>query len=1087
MKKPILYLCFLLLHTNLALAQGSHSVDPLTGKLNVSIPLFTISDGDVSVPGTLLYTANGVRVNDDGGWVGQNWDISVQSYGITRQMRSLPDDYYGVSPDNRRGWLRSTISLPASIKNFTPSTDNNLATCTDEISNYNFLNGINYDQDTEPDVFYVSAPGLSFQFYFDENKVPQVVPYQDVIVTPNTVTGTITSFIVTDNKGIQYKFDEVERLTQSVKAVNPYYWVRKSKMELASITYLTGWKLTKITSPVYGAIDFTYRTVSTLTNDLAPDKNKLKYLYPVTFTNATSANGKVEYNRSYIFKIPSKVSCPSTEVRFFSSVNDGTAVGLLNKLEVYDKRDGTLKLSKLASFQYSNYNNRTFLQVLTENGGDASIPPYIHKFDYNGGAIPTEPAYPTYNSTEKDDWSFHKLNPGPNYMLYHETAARGTLKRVTYPHKGYSVFFYEPHDYKDGTIAVQGAGIRIRKIVSFNGISTSGDMVKEYEYITATGETSGKLQHKPLYSVPGVRVDKYLGTAGARYRNIQLANPGINTVLLNSYFTVKASEELSNSDMLAGSAVAYERVIEKIKDGGYTVYEYDLSASHGDVSANNSEWEPSNVLIARPSTGGSLCYETGPVTEGINQYPYPPNPNYTFARGLLKKVSSFRDDGVKRKEVVYEYQRIYGSAAIRKVYGLALEELPTYYYNGSAYVDGKMFVYSKYAINTDVKTVLKKSTETFFATSDLAKKTETSIDYFYSTGNHREVEKIVNTNSDQSQNITRLKYVRDYSISTPSDAQTTALNNLLTAHRTGLPIETVSSRTDAGIEKYIGGNLTYFQTISGKVYPHKLYTFESADGITSFTPSSTTGTTFTFDQVNYTLGKTLTGFDIYGNVGTSVGRDRIIELNRYGYSGTVPVIRARNANPLEFLFSDFESSGTEGSFSAPWNPSLVEGRFGSKGIVLPTGTTGPYFLSTGVTNLSTQNYIFSCWLKPGSSGTLSITLTSDVTATTTLPFVASSIWKYYSVSIPVPAGMTSTGFRVEVRTSVAVNIDDVTFYPSHASFQTTTYVFPYGPSIETDSQGNTSYTTYDGMGRVKIVYNRDGDIVKKNDYQHKPY
>jgi hypothetical protein len=1085
MKRSILLL-YILLSSAKCLAQQNHSVDPLTGRLNVSIPLFTASDGDISVPGVLLYTANGVRVNDDGGWVGQNWDISVQSYGITRQIRSLPDDYSGTSPDNRRGWLRSTTSLPVNIKNFTPSTDNNIATCSDEVANYNFLNTIDSNQDTEPDVFYVNAPGLSFQFYFDENKVPQVVPYQDVVVTPNTVSGTITSFIVTDNKGVQYKFEELETITQSVKAVNAYYLVRRSKMHLTPITYHTGWKLTKMISPIYGTIDFTYRTVTSVDNNLTPDKSKFKYLYPVTFTNATSANGKLEYNRSYTFKIPLKISAPATEAQFNSSINDGTTVGLLTSVIVYDKRDGALNQAKSYSFQYSSYNNRTFLQVLIESTG-SSGPPNIYKFDYYGGAIPTESAYPTYNSTAKDDWNFHQLNSGPDYMLYHETAARGTLRQVTYPYKGYSVFFYEPHDYTDGATAVQGAGIRIKKIVSFNGISAAGDIVKEYEYKKTSGETSGKLQHRPLYNISGVRVDKYLSTTGARYRDVQLANPGVSTAVLNSYFTVEASEELSNSDMVAGSAVAYARVTEKIKDGGYSVYEYDLPASYGDASANNGEWEASKVLIARPSSGGSLCYETGPLVEGINQYPYPPNPNYTFARGLLKKVSDFRDDGVKRREVVYDYQRVFGITAIRKIYGLALEELPTYYHNGSTYVDGKMFVYSKYSINTDVKTVLKKSTETFFTSSDLTKKTETSTEYFYSNGNHREVERIVSTNSDQTQNITHLKYVRDYLVSAPSDAQTTALSNLLAAHRTGLPIETVSSKIEAGIEKYIGGNLTYFQTISGKVYPHKMYSFESADGIASFTQSSTTGTAFSFDQINYVLGKTYIGFDTYGNVSSSVGRDKIIELDRYGYSGTAPVIQVRNANSQEFLFNDFESSGAGGGFTTPWNPSIVEGRFGSKGVVLPTGTTGPYFLVSGVTNLSTQNYIFSCWLKPGSSGTLSIKLIGNITTTTTLPFTAASTWKYYPVSIPIPAGMTSTGFSVEVRTSVAVNIDDVAFYPSHASFQATTYTFPYGPSIETDSQGNTAYITYDGIGRVKVIYDREGNIVKKYDYKHKLY
>ncbi|MFD1003673.1 hypothetical protein ACFQ21_30385 [Ohtaekwangia kribbensis] len=1084
MKNSILLLC-LLLSVVRCLAQENQSVDPLTGKLSISIPLFTVSDGDVSVPGVLLYTANGVRVNDDGGWVGQNWDISAQSYGVTRQMRSLPDDYSGTSPDNRRGWLRSTISLPSSIRNFTPSTDNNIATCSDELANYNFLNTIDYDQDTEPDVFYVNAPGLSFQFYFDENKVPQVVPYQDVIVTPNTVSGTITSFTVTDNKGVQYKFDELETITQSVKAVNTYYLVRRSKMHFTPVTYHTGWKLTKMISPIYGTIDFTYRTVNSVDNNLTPDKNKLKYLYPVTFTNATGANGKLEYNRSYTFKIPLKISSPITEVQFVSSINDGTAVGLLKSIQVFDKRGGTLQSSKTITLEYSNNNTRSFLQVLLEHIGN-SAPPNIYYLEYYGGDLANDPPYPTYNSTYKDDWNFHALSSGPNFMLYQETAVRGSLKRITYPHKAYSVFFYEPHDYINGTVKVEGAGIRIRKVVSFNGISKAADMIKEYEYKTSTGETSGKLQHRPMYAISGTRVDKYLGTIGARYRDVQLANPGASASLLSAYFTVKASEEISHSDLLAGSSVAYERVVEKIKDGGYTVYEYELSAFYGEATANNNEWEASRVLIARQPSGNSFCFETGPLTEGINQYPSPPNPNYSFARGMLRRVSDFRDDGVVRRQVDYDYQRVYGTTAIRKIYGLALEELPTYYHNGSSYVDGKMFVYSKYAINTDVMTVLKKSKETFFASSDLTKKIETSTEYFYSTGNHREIEKIVSTSSDQSQTITRLKYVKDYFASPTTDQQATSLTNLVTAHRTALPVETILSKMDGSVEKYISGNLNYYQTISGKVYPHRQYSFQSVDGITSFVPSFFDGNKFNFDQTNYVLVNTFLSFDNFGNVKEAVGRDKVIVSNRYGYSGSLPVIKVNNAHTNAYIFTDFESSLMDGIFSPGWSATYIEGRFGSKAVLLPVWASNtPNFLVGGATNYNVQSYIFSCWLKPSTSGTLSITLNGIVAAS--LPFAPSTTWKYHAVSVPVSAGIGDNAFSVMIKTNTEVNIDDVVFYPSHSSFQTTTYAFPYGPSISTDSQGNTSYISYDGVGRVKAVYDRDGNILKTYEYKHKLY
>src|SRR5262245_33455392 len=89
-----------------AFAQG-HSVDLVTGTLNVNVPLLSISDGSVRVPVSLGYTS-GVRVTDDDGWLGQSWRLSVENYRVFREMRGLPDDLNETSINGRKGWLNST-------------------------------------------------------------------------------------------------------------------------------------------------------------------------------------------------------------------------------------------------------------------------------------------------------------------------------------------------------------------------------------------------------------------------------------------------------------------------------------------------------------------------------------------------------------------------------------------------------------------------------------------------------------------------------------------------------------------------------------------------------------------------------------------------------------------------------------------------------------------------------------------------------------------------------------------------------------------------------------------------------------------
>jgi hypothetical protein len=103
-----------------------------------------------------------------------------------------------------------------------------------------------------------------------------------------------------------------------------------------------------------------------------------------------------------------------------------------------------------------------------------------------------------------------------------------------------------------------------------------------------------------------------------------------------------------------------------------------------------------------------------------------------------------------------------------------------------------------------------------------------------------------------------------------------------------------------------------------------------------------------------------------------------------------------------------------------------------------------------------------------------------------LPFTPTSAWKYYTVDIPIPPLLSETSFNVEVRTGTSVAIDDIAFYPSHAEIHATTYALPFGPSIETRENGMTSYITYDEIGRVKLITDQDGNILKKYDYQIKP-
>jgi hypothetical protein len=528
--------------------------------------------------------------------------------------------------------------------------------------------------------------------------------------------------------------------------------------------------------------------------------------------------------------------------------------------------------------------------------------------------------------------------------------------------------------------------------------------------------------------------------------------------------------------------VAYQRVVVKERSGGHSVYEFDVE---GMLTPN--EWAPSKVSVARPSTGTSTCFELANIRQGAGKFPFPPDPDFDFAKAHLKKVTNFRDDGVKEREVEYTYQRVYrNGSSIRKIYGLTLEELPTYYFNGTSYQGAKMFLYSKYEVFSEVKTELASQKETIYNSSDLLKETATTTNYFFTSPNHGEVTRIETINSDGSISRNKITYSKDYAITSGNGTAAVAIAGLNTANRI-LPIEKISSIVAGGVESVVGAQMSTYQTIDGKVHPHQQYSFTSADGITTFEPSASVGgSTFQYDQSNYVLENTVLKVDSYGNVSASVGKDRVINSVGYGYGGTLPVLQVKNANVAEIGYTDFETSLSTNYWQMSWsNPQYVTGRNNSKGLVM----LGSLVYSLRHNHLQPRDYLVSLWLKSQSSGIFVIQVSGPGMETRSFgtPFSASPEYTYHQFRIPVASlGSTDPMLFISLSSSTTFNIDDIAIYPDQSQFVANAYLLPNGKSSETDSRGVSTYFEYDLWGRLKIIYDQNKNLLKKFDFGVKP-
>src|SRR5687767_6837559 len=98
MKLKLILLLVVCCCTHLVSAQ---TVDPLSGRLQFSIPLGGIQANDVAVPISIYNHGDAIRVAEGEGACGMGWGLSIGG-GVSRMVRGLPDD---INLSYRKGWL----------------------------------------------------------------------------------------------------------------------------------------------------------------------------------------------------------------------------------------------------------------------------------------------------------------------------------------------------------------------------------------------------------------------------------------------------------------------------------------------------------------------------------------------------------------------------------------------------------------------------------------------------------------------------------------------------------------------------------------------------------------------------------------------------------------------------------------------------------------------------------------------------------------------------------------------------------------------------------------------------------------------
>lgn len=573
---------------------GNLPVNYHTGGVTVSIPLYEVKIGTLSLPLSLSYQTSGVRVTDVASRVGLGWTLQGEGV-VTRTVR-------GMSDESGLGFYYLAGLVPYENVN--------------QVSTFNefmLLDAVGLGQvDSEPDAYNYNFMGQSGKFYIDTDNNPVLVPYNKIKFENN--------WKATMEDGTRCYFGSTETTQTTNNAA-------------LTDSYISAWYMTRVVTPRKEAIDFTYeaspnieyghllsetdyyswnggskmpaRTVVNQTiatprlKAIETRIEKVEFFYDLA---ENSGNGRLDLHGDYRLKkitITSKITNECIkEIEFFHTYVQSTA---------------TCNIPNFPAFPYlSSDAYRMRLDYIVERSCDGAET-RKHAFEYDATLLPSRCSF------AQDHWGFYNGADGnqtlkpyvslmPGSYTYGDRSVNPaklsaqSLTKITYPTKGYTVFEFEPHQAQGN---YQG-GQRIKSISD--------------------------------YSAPGVLAEK---------RSFTYANPLLfNPITEANYYYTMTDKEYPGGCGQGATYQMYDYVVRSSSNN------YQISASQGSHIAYGT------VTVSHDGvSNGKTVYEyTDDIDLAMNLgYPYAPPTSMEHRRGLLKREAVYDNNNTLLKETLSNY------------------------------------------------------------------------------------------------------------------------------------------------------------------------------------------------------------------------------------------------------------------------------------------------------------------------------------------------------------------------------------------------------------------------------------------------
>ncbi|MFN8288970.1 MAG: hypothetical protein U0U70_01815 [Chitinophagaceae bacterium] len=1011
-------------------------VNLATGLPTISIPLYTIQVGRITIPISLRYNAGGVKVTERASWVGTNWSLDAGG-SINKRVNGY-DDLYGTnsSPNGTSGPQYNYINpdYSAFISNFSTITDiidsansNWINTNGETLKRFlgRIANGL---VDGEADEYFFSTPETGGTFFYDQRESKFINNKPDGTSILFNYFSSDSTFVIKTKNGLLYHFGLKEYI------VNPIF----KKGMGSAMKYLTNaFYLTTVSDPKTGKsvtfnYDNNYSDVVTGQSMWVDYKFVGANPYYNGADNTDIEREGDEYSVNAIYFGEGKALFIKDTA---NRLDGGTKA--LREIQVYNIRNVLLKRIKLDYFYLTSDTstrcttpyNRLFLSSIRET-----------EFNGTGDSLVKEPYVFTYKNDVKlpcaysyafDHWGFYNgktTNTTTIPTIYALTLLGiptqsnrnvdtaytqcGVLKSIQYPTGGTTNFEYE----NNRTDTLVG-GLRIKRITQVDSVA-SKNIVKEFEYKDASGVNSGQILQMP------VQYYQYQYESGAASDVIyRIEGDAINPLFPNQ-----------------GSPVLYTSILEKV-------------------------------------TGGEGDFRTRHHMTGFYSYA---NENYiNMCCGVPHNKYGIRSDliGIEYKTETYKYDN--GVYSLLRVDSSVIDGITNedqYAWNAQVawamVMDGWIVwpgndPYSTNPMNLNTslnayklirQTLAKK--ESYAKQYEKGGMIETGVKFEYDQDN-TSVKESRTVDSKGDTTITSIKYTGDY-IYLPgaSTGQNFQLKMLWDSWMKTEPVETIvrvkkkdstnSTVVSAVLYEYEGLNIS-------KVF--KLY-----DKIPygSFNLSYNDSSGFYKDS-RYKLYQEITAWDSIVKPKTVVTNSNMSSyIWDVYFDGPMAIVANASYEDIAYAgFEGFANGGWTGAGSARDSVYSITGR---RSYQLSSGSLTRSGLSTGKT------YIVSYWSR---NGNYTVSGSTGTVQGRTL-----NGWTYYEHTVTGVSSITVSG-------SGTSYIDELRLYPKDAQMQTYAYEELLGVKSICDAASRISYFDYWGPGYLKTVKDEEGNILKRVEYKYK--